>query len=63
MYALYQRRLSLILPLKQLLNPSAFGHMIQEFNVELVEMHAELYDLRHEDLEKGTVKRSKAKLN
>ena len=45
-YALYERRLSLILPMKEMLNPQAYGHLIQEFNVELVEMYAELYDLR-----------------
>ena len=61
-YALYQRRLNLILPLKSELNPQAFAYMIQEFNVELVEIYAELYDLRNEDMTKGTVKRTKAKL-
>jgi len=35
---------------------------MQEFNVELVEIYAELYDLRNEDLTNGTAKRTKAKL-
>lgn len=52
-YALYQRRMSLILPLKEQLNPQAYAHLIQEFNVELVEMYAELYDMRAEDITKG----------
>lgn len=46
-------------PLKNELNPQAYAHLIQEFNVELVEIYAELYDLRKEDLDKGKVKTTK----
>lgn len=58
-YALYQRRLNLIAPLKEELNAQAYGHLIQEFNVELVEMYAELFDMRNEDLVNGKTKRTK----
>ena len=58
-YSLYQRRLALLEPLKGELNPQAYAHLIQEFNVELVEIYAELYDLRKEDLDKGKVKMNK----
>ena len=61
-YALYLRRLGLIEPMKSELNPQAYGHYIQEFNVELVEMYAELYDMRSEDITKHGVKRTKAKV-
>lgn len=54
--------MNLILPFKAQLNAQAYGHMIQEFNVELVEMYSELYDLRTEDINNGTVKRTKTKL-
>ena len=61
-YGLYQRRLGLIEPLLVDLNPQAYGHLMQEFNVELVEIYAELYDLRKDDLDKNRVKRTKAKI-
>ena len=61
-YALYQRRINLILPLKSELNPQAYGHMMQEFNVELVEIYSELFDLRTEDITKNDVKRTKARV-
>ena len=48
--------------MKSELNPQAYGHYIQEFNVELVEMYAELYDMRSEDITKHGVKRTKAKV-
>ena len=61
-YGLSQRRLGLIEPLLVDLNPQAYGHLMQEFNVELVEIYAELYDLRKDDLDKNRVKRTKAKI-
>ena len=44
------------------LNPQAYGNLLQEFNVELVEMYAELYDLRKDDLDKNRVKPTRAKI-
>lgn len=35
---------------------------MQEFNVELVEIYAELYDLRKDDMDKNRVKRTKARI-
>lgn len=61
-YSIYSRRLALLEPLKRDLNPQAYGHLLQEFNVELVEIYAELYDLRRDDIDKGKVKRTKAKI-
>lgn len=58
-YGLYTRRLNLIEPIMVDLNPQAYGHVLQEFNVELVEMYSELYDLRKEDMDKNKVKRTK----
>ena len=61
-YGIYQRRLQLLEPLTVDLNPQAYGHLMQEFNVELVEIYAELYDLRKDDLDKNRVKRTKARI-
>ena len=41
------------------LNPQAYANILQEFNVELVEMYSELYDLRKDDMDKNRVKRTK----
>ena len=61
-YAIYNRRLTLIEPLKRDLNPQAYGNYLQEFNVELVEIFAELYDYRREDIDKKRVQPTKALL-
>ena len=43
-YALYQRRIDLLGPLKRDLNYQAYSAFIQEFQIEFSEMYGELYD-------------------
>jgi len=54
-----QRRVDMIVPMQQELNPNSYGVQMQEFAVELTDCYSCLFDLQLEDLQSGRVKKSK----
>ena len=62
LYALYQRRIDLLTPLQEELNPNVYQNYVQEMSVELCDIYSEIYELRNMDLDEGKVKRTKARV-
>ena len=62
LYALYQRRIDLLQPLLNDINPNVYYNFVQEMQVEFQELYGELYDMKYKDIESGRVKKTKKRL-
>ena len=57
--ALLQRRVDLLEPLRQILNPNSYYNLLQEMSAELSEIYSNKFDLIYEPIQQGIKKLTK----